>query len=252
MTDIIHRARRMAWLEGVPAEWPGDEAYSRLEADRIGFYRLRVGAAARHLRRMLVAPSPEDVIDALSERYFEPKEDWRLFEIAVLLRITAALAVVGLRLNPTRLLVDGQSRPFAAFRISASRDVRVWYQSWPPSTAPSELMDAMLHYELAAGGNRPDIVVEFVDSGVPTRAILLELKASSSSSYLSAGLAQLLGYLRDRPALLQAAASGWLVAPPGSSYVSKSPQGRALWVTSSTAVAEAVRDEALLGASRLK
>lgn len=240
MTDLTGSARRTSWLESVPATWPGDEAYFRLQADRTGFYRLRVAAAARHLRQLLINPSTDDVVSALSHRFFEPQQDWKLFEIAVLMRISTALAALGSRLNPTRLFLDGNSRPFAAYRISPSREVRVWYQKWPPSTAPSELNDALRYYELPTGGNRPDIVVEFVEAGRSTRAIVLELKASSSSTYLGSGFAQLLGYLRDRPGQLASPASGWLVAPPNAGYVSKHAGSRSLWITSSSDVASMI------------
>ncbi len=245
MTSIVHRARRTAWLEAVPATWPGDDAYFRLRADRMGFYRLRVTEAARYLRHILIAPTPDDLVEALSERYFEPEQDWKLFEIAVLMRVTRALSEVGTRLNPTRLFRDNRNRPFASFRISARREVRLWYQSWPPATGPSELDDAVRHYELPSGGNRPDIVVELVDARRTVRAIILELKASTSGSYLGSGLSQLLGYLRDRPTLLAEPSSGWLVAPPGAGFASKAPGERALWVISSNDVAQAVRSATL-------
>jgi hypothetical protein len=241
MTGVIHTARRTAWLEAVPAAWPGDEAYLRLKADRMGFYRVRVSSAARYLRRLVVAPSPDDIVEALSHRYFEPKQDWKLFEIAVLMRIARALAAVGTRVNPTRLFHDGKSRPFGVYRVGAARELRIWYQAWPPATAPSELDDAIRHYELPSGWNRPDIVIEFVDHGLPARALVLELKASTSGSYLSSGFAQLLSYLRDRPKLLASPGSGWLVAPPGTGYVSKLPGENSLWITSSSEAAQAVQ-----------
>jgi hypothetical protein len=244
MTGVVRRARRTAWLEGVPALWPGDEAYFRLKADRKGFYRTRVTNAARYLRRILLAPSAEDVVQALSDRFFEPRQDWKLFEIAVLMRITHALAEIGTRLDPTRLFIEGRGRPFARFRFTPAREVRLWYQMWPPATRPSELDGAVRYYELTSGGNRPDIVIESVDDGASTRAIVLELKASASPAYLSSGLSQLLGYLRDRPRLLAEPASGWLVVPAGPGYSSKPPGGRALWVTSADDVAAAVRSVA--------
>ncbi len=245
MTGVVHRTRRAAWLEGVPSTWPGDEAYLRLKADRMGFYRIRVANAARYLRHILIAPSPDDIVQALSQRYFEPRQDWKLFELAVLMRISEELAEVGRRLSPTRLFHDGRRRPFARFGISPTREVRLWYQMWPPGTRPSELDDAVRYYEIPSGGNRPDIVVELVEAGRSKRAIVLELKASASGSYLSSGFSQLLGYLRDRPGLLTMSASGWLVAPAGASYASKNPEGRALWITSADDVSSAVKSAAL-------
>lgn len=245
MTDLVHRIRRSAWLEHIPSHWPGEDAYVRLKADRLGFYRLRVTNAARYLRRVLHDPSPDDIVQALSERYFEPRQDWRLFEIAVLMRIARSLGEVGQRLIPTRMFHDGGKGPFARFQLSPTHVVQLWYQSWPPATKPSELDDAVQYYELVSGGNRPDIVLEIIEAGMSIRAIILELKASTSSTYLSSGLSQLLGYLRDRPGLLSQTASGWLVAPSGAGYVSKVPNGRSLWVTSADEVAPAIRSVAL-------
>jgi hypothetical protein len=211
----------------------------------MGFYKVRVAGAARYIRHIVNAPTPDDIVQALSERYFEPKHDWKLFEIAVLMRVVASLSEVGTRVDPTRLFQDNRNRPFASFLVGAMREVRLWYQSWPPSSGPSELDDAVRHYELLGGRNRPDIVVEFVEAGQSIRAIVLELKASASSSYLSSGFSQLLGYLRDRPTLVSSPASGWLVAPPAAGYVSKAADERALWVTSANEVAAAIRSIAV-------
>lgn len=240
MSVAVQWAKRAAWLKEIPSIWPGDAAYLRLKADRTGFYSSRVANASRYLRHLLVTPSPEDVVEALCQRYFEPTQDWKLFEIAVLLRIVRALAAIGTRMDPTRLFHEPGSRPFAKYRISSERVVQVWYQTWPPATRPSKLEDAIRHYGIQAIGNRPDIVIELIDKGVSTRAVLLELKASSSSSYLGSGLSQLLGYLNDRPRLLSGPASGWLVAPAGAHLVPNEHGGRELWITDADSVAASV------------
>ncbi|UOD83473.1 hypothetical protein [Paenarthrobacter ureafaciens] len=245
MTGVVRRARQTAWLEAVSYAWPGDDSYVRLNADRMGFYRNRVTAAARYLRQILIAPSADDIVQALSERFFEPSQDWKLFEIAVLMRITRALGEIGERIGKPKQFTDNGRGPFARFHINPNREVRVWYQSWPPSSAPTELGDAVKHYKMFNGGNRPDIVIELVEAGNAVRVIILELKASTSGSYLSSGFSQLLGYLRDRPELTSEPMSGWLVAPAGDGYKSRDPEGRALWVVSSENVAPAVQSVVL-------
>jgi hypothetical protein len=237
----VRRARKVAWLENLPTVWPGDNVYFYLRADRVGFYRTRVAEAARYLRRML-SPTEADIVEALGARYFEPTQDWKLFEIAVLLRICTALEDVGTRLGPTLSFHDRRPRPFATYRLDASRKVRVWYQKWPPSTGPSELDDAIAYYRLPAGGTRPDIVIEVVEEETPLRGLILELKASTASSYMSSGFSQLLGYLRERPTLFMGQAAAWLVVPMSSNFASKPPAGRSLWITSADDVATAVRD----------
>jgi hypothetical protein len=233
----VHRYGQLAWLENVQADWPGETVYERLQADRRGFYRTKVAPAARFLRKYL-SPSVQDVVDAICDRYFEPTQDWKLFEIAILLRISSALAEVGERTGSFKLIAGGK-KPFASYRLPSGRVVRLWYQAWPPSSGNSELLDAVAHYRISDGGlSRPDIVVEFIDNGEATRLILLEVKASSSASYLASGFAQLLSYLRERPALTTISASGWLVAPRKGSP--REPEDRALWLVSADHVASAV------------
>lgn len=240
MTATIRKLRKTAWLESVPPEWPGNIVYSRLMADRTGFYHHRVTSAARYLRRFVIAPTTEDIVETLCARYFEPKQDWKLFEIAVLMRLCRGLSEIGTRVSAARMFHDGRAGPFACFSLNGVSQVRLWYQAWPPATKPSELDDAVRHYELASTGNRPDIVVELVNAGISRRAIILELKASASGTYLSTGLSQLLSYLRDRPRLTTKPASGWLVAPAQTSFVARPADGRALWMTTADHVAAEV------------
>jgi hypothetical protein len=234
--EVVRRHRRAAWLEGIPAHWPGDDVYLRLQADRHGFYKLRVSAAAKLLRRLLINPNDADVAAALCERYFEPSRDWQVFEVAVLLRMCRQLDLLGKKTGSTGLLVGGRG-PFASYVLPDGRRVRLWYQSWPSNAGPSELQNALAHYSINANGTRPDIVGEILDSGAAPQLIVLELKASTSASYLGAGLGQLLGYLRDRPTHTTREACGWLVAPPSSAFTSQPAEGRAIWAVDSDLVA---------------
>lgn len=238
---IVSRHRKLAWLEDVPPVWPGDDVYGRLRADRLGFYRSKVAPAARYLRQILIAPTAEDIAAAICDRYFEPSQDWKLFELTVLLRISGALAAIGQRLGRLSLL-DGGSSPFVSYRLENDQIVRVWYQRWPPSSGASELLDAVKHYGVGdVGYSRPDIIIEIIEGGRASRLFVLELKASSSATYLASGFSQLLSYLRERPELTGAPASGWLVAP-GTAGTLKQHGGRALWFVSDENVASAVVD----------
>lgn len=234
-------SRRVAWLEGVPNEWPGEFVYQRLAADRLGFYRTRVAAAARLVRALLDDPSPLNQVEALCNRYFEPSQDWKLFEIAVLMRLCRELDKTGERVARG---ASFDARRFAHYRLSGNREVVIWYQSWPKTSEDSELLETAAYYELTAL-NRPDITVEISRDGQHVRTIVLELKASGSTEYLGTGLSQLLGYLRDRPTYTQHEASGWLVAPAEGSFVSKPAEKRALWVVSADDVAASLSKAAL-------
>lgn len=231
--------RGLAWLENIPATWPGDEVYGRLQADRLGFYRSRVAPAARFLRQILTAPTNQEIAAAICDRYFEPSQDWKLFEISILLRICKALDATGQRVDELSLLDTGRSS-FASYRLQNGNIVKIWYQRWPPSSGASELLDAVNYYRIGdAGYSRPDIIVEILRDGVSRRLIVLELKASGSASYLATGFAQLLSYLRERPELTHMPASGWLVAPYRG-VGAKHHDGRSLWFVSDDNVASAV------------
>tara|TARA_R110002020_G_scaffold14731_21_gene52413 strand:+ start:8337 stop:9593 length:1257 start_codon:yes stop_codon:yes gene_type:complete len=236
---LVSRFAKISWLEGVDKQWPGDDVYERLRADRLGFYRTKVAPASRYMRRILYAPSAQDVADAICDRYFEPTQDWKLFELAVLLRIAAALDAAAERIGGLTLL-DGTRSRFARYRLPGDRTVSLHYQGWPSSSGPSELLDAVAHYGLGSSGySRPDITIEITDSGVSTQIVLLELKASTSTSYLASGMVQLLSYLRERPLLTARASSGWLVAP-GIASPPRDAAGRSLWAVSADDVAAAV------------
>jgi hypothetical protein len=237
----IRASRRTAWLEAVPAQWPGDTVYERLAADRLGFYRTRVTNTARQLRAVLNNPSPQTQVEALCNRFFEPTQDWKLFEIGVLMRLCCELDEVGERVR-RRATFD--ARQFSHYRLPNGREVRIWYQAWPDTKDASELREAATHYGVKAT-NRPDITVQLLKHGKTVSTVVLELKASSASEYLGSGFSQLLGYLRDRPTYTNGPASGWLVAPPEGGYVTRPPEGRALWVVSSDDVASSIAAAAL-------
>ncbi|WP_280471515.1 hypothetical protein [Nocardia cyriacigeorgica] len=236
----VLECKRTAWLEGVPAEWPGDGVYQRLSADRLGFYRTRVARTARQLRSLIINPSPETQVQALCSRYFEPSQDWKLFEIGILLRLCRSLDAIGHRVVRK---AHFDAKLFAHYRLDCDREVRIWYQSWPAQDEYSELQDAASYYGLRAT-NRPDITVQISVNGITMRVIVLELKASNASEYLGSGLSQLQGYLRDRPTFTGGPASGWLVAPHEGGFTSRPPETRSLWVVSSDEVAASLAEAA--------
>ena len=146
----VRSSKRTAWLEAVPAKWPGDTVYQRLAADRLGFYRTRVTNTARQLRAVLNNPSPQTQVDALCNRFFEPTQDWKLFEIGVLTRLCCEMDRVGERVR-RRATFD--ARQFAHYRLPEGREVRIWYQAWPDTKEKSELREAAT--PLRSQGHKP-------------------------------------------------------------------------------------------------
>lgn len=242
-TELSHQFSRLdesartPWIRALRITRPSEKDFDSLRDNRKRFYRESLSDIAQLLKRF-EDPPISDVVDLLTRRWFEPDRDWALFELVVLLKCERALAGRGTR---ERLGIAGAGRgPFAQIRLASGSLVRVWYQAWPPSTAPSELLDAIGHYGLNSGGSRPDAVVEYLPTNGAARCVLLEMKSSESGEYLASGFLQLLGYLRERPTGLAGESRGWLVAPESSPLSSAPPAGRSLWATSECGVAAAL------------
>lgn len=82
--SATRRALRVEWLREIAPERPTTRDRQRLAASRIAFYKHDVAGAVR----TLVAADRNDeqsITDMLCQRYFRPKEAWRLFEVTVAL-----------------------------------------------------------------------------------------------------------------------------------------------------------------------
>ncbi len=241
MRGQIQNARTRYWLRGLRGERPDQQVLKGLKATRKSFYgRLALdafGTLQRYTERDI---STADLTALLCERYFEPERDWRLFELVVTLRLARALADVCSKRHRERLLLGKGRAPFARYEMPDGDEVRLWYQAWPRDGGASVHGEASAYYEINAASSRPDIVVQRLRNGALVDSVLLELKASRTAGTLGAGLLQLLGYLKDRPAPYASTPRGWLVAPPSDSFVSKDPSQRELWVVDSDNVAAAV------------
>lgn len=240
MRARIRKAQRHHWLRGIPAERPGRRTTQRLMAARTAFYKRLIPATLQTLNRFTQKePSPADLSKLLSQRYFEPDRDWRLFELAVALRLARRFAEESTKKRRARLLVGTGRAPYARYEMPGGDEVRLWYQSWPHDVGPSLHADARSRYKIESGPARPDIVVQRLRDGSTVDALLLELKASRRPGTLGSGLLQLLGYIKDRPALFSERPYGWLVAPPSQVFESRDAGSRELWAVSSDDVADA-------------
>jgi hypothetical protein len=236
-------ARRVQWLSGLRPERPTAATLRSLSVARSGFYGERVVPALKSAMR-LDAPSPEDLAEVLSQRYFEPHDDGTLFEVAIALRLAGAFAAGGSRPRLTRLLIGEGKSSFARYALEGGAEVWLAYQSWPDDqqTLRRRLGD---RHALGSRDARPDIMVMRTkpdpDSAVLEDTVILELKASLRAAYLRQGLSELLAYLADRPGLWGEPPAGWLVAPASDAFEECEPDPEyPLWVVSADRVAAAV------------
>lgn len=234
----VRSARRHWWLRGVQSEFPNTHALQRLGAARSAVYRMHLPQAIHFVERLTKRPQTEDLVSALAKRYFEPEKDWLLFEVVVALRLARAFAAKSTSLRRARLLVGVGTNPYAIYKMPNGSEIRLWYQGWPPAARDSLQAAARKKYSIEANPVRPDVIVESMENG-QSRGLLLELKASKSPDYLASGLFQLMGYLKDRPAMFNSPTSAWLVAPPSAAFRSVPAEGLELWVVDADQVADA-------------
>jgi hypothetical protein len=240
----VERARATEWLRGIEPEPPAGRTLQRLRAARISFYRDDLAAAAR---KMMALDSPDErvLVEALSERYFEPAATWTIFEICVALRLAREFAKASDKPRRSRLLVGSASSPgratFARYLLRDGSEVSLVYQAWPRNAGLSLLGEAGERHGMRIGPSKPDLFI--VRDGEEPDVLLLELKASMSASYLKEGLAKLLGYLADRPGLWKRKPAGWLVAPASDAFIAGDvEEGQDLWVVDADKVAAAATE----------
>lgn len=238
--------RRHPWLREVEPERPTAATLRRLRAARTAFYARHIPDAALAVMRFGEHPTEDDLTELLCQRYFRPKEDWRLFEVVVALRLARAFAERSPEKRRARLLVGTGGAAYARYVLTDGDEVRLHYQSWPPSTGESLHARARAQHQLKAGSSRPDLFIARL--GAAPDAAVLELKATRSGSYLGSGLSQLLGYLKEWPDAWTQQPSGWLVAPVSPAYTAAAPTGDELWMVSAEEVATAAIERFSLNA----
>ena len=232
-------ARRVTWLRGVRPEEPGPRTLKRLRAARRSFYAEKTRAAIETVL-LLRNPPDETLIQVLAQRYFVPDRTWRLFEVAVALRLARAFADKSTAPRRTRLLVGAGRATYARYGFEDGSEVALIYQGWPAQSGQSLRSEAARRHHFRPGPSRPDLFI--VRTGPGPDCAILELKATYSPGYLGSGLSQLLGYLAERPELWEKKPSGWLIAPGSATFTDERPApDDDLWVVS----AESVGDRAL-------
>lgn len=238
--SALQLAERTQWARSVSHPQRLDVDMRRaLAHSRRHFLRKTSGDLVRLIDRSLQSPTPEGVLELLSRRYFEPSQDWRLYELVVVLRVATAFREVALRSHRTRLLVGSGSGPFVSFVMDDETTVEIWYQAWPSRTA-SVQSNVLARHEVSGAGSRPDIVAtRLAADGQLIDAVLLELKASEHPSTLADGVLQTLGYLADRASLLLNPPAGWVVPLGGARTVDPQPS-HPVWIVDCDRVARSL------------
>lgn len=232
----VERAKATEWLRGIEPALPISRTMQKLQAARSSFYRDLAVAAQRMIG--LESPDEKALVEVLSQRYFEPAATWTIFEVCVALRLAREFSKASSRPRRARLLIGSRRASFARFLLEDGSEVSLIYQAWPENAGPSLLMETGRRHRLAIGDSKPDLFV--VRDGERPDVLVLELKASLSSSYLKEGLAKLLGYVADRPELWKGRPAGWLVAPSSDAFAAAGVcEGEDLWMVDADAVAEA-------------
>jgi hypothetical protein len=233
----LAEGRRTSWLRAIPPTAPTAATLRSLRAARSAFYAERVAPALESVLQ-LANPSAEVLTDVLARRYFRPEQTWRLFEIAVALRLARAFAARSPRPRRTRLLVGEGRASFARYAFDDGAEVTLTYQAWPALDRPSMRRRLGKRHGLQWREGVPDIIV--VRSGPDPDAVVLELKASHNPDYLREGVDELLVYLADHPGFWARKPSGWLVAPASAAFEDgEADPDLPLWVVSADRVAAA-------------
>jgi hypothetical protein len=232
----VERARATDWLRGIAPDPPSGRTMQKLRAARCSFYRDDLAAAARRMIS-LESPGEKDLVEVLSQRYFEPAATWTIFEVCVALRLAREFGKASAKPRRARLLIGSGRAPYARFLLEDGSEVSLIYQTWPEDAGPSLLSETGRRHGLTIGSSKPDLFI--VRSGEGPDVLLLELKASLSPGYLKEGLTKLLGYLGDRPRLWKQKPAGWLVAPADAFAGADAREGDDLWLVGADTVAEA-------------
>jgi hypothetical protein len=236
----IRVARKHHWLRGVASQRPSSRVHKRLQAARSRFYRKRLPAGFAVLSKYVESPTPANITELLSRRYFEPQRDWQLFELFIALRLASAFEQRSLGKRRIRMMVGAGRSPYARYLMPDGGEVWLWYQAWPPDAGNSVQLVTLAKHSINTSSSRPDLVAQLRREGGTVDSVILELKASRRAGYLGTGLMQLLGYLRDRPATFAKAPAGWLVAPSSNAFQSAPCDEGELWVVNADAVADAL------------
>jgi hypothetical protein len=232
----VEAASRAEWLVGIKPEVPTQSSVARLKAARSSFYRNQVAPAVETMLK-LENPSSEVLVETLSCRFFEPAQDWVVFEVYVALRLAREFEKSSGRPRKARLMVGAGGAPYARYGFDDGSEVSLILQKWPATAGTSILREVGRRQGLGSAPSRPDLFI--VRTGPDPDLAVLELKATHRRQYLREGLVKLLGYLGECPQAWRRQPSGWLVAPRSEAFEDCAAEEQTLWLVSADRVAQA-------------
>ena len=146
-------------------QYPSPQSLTQAAAARKRLYRLAY--AAIQLLRRVEDGDPDAIAELLRETLIAPLHEWQAFELALALGMGAALADAGGGALRLRRIAPGSSSAL----LEAGSYVLHWQSrtaaySDPPQEPSEVLVNGILAaYGIAAGGDRPDVVVTLGAAG---------------------------------------------------------------------------------------
>jgi len=135
------------------------------------------------------------LMEELNGNIFEPLNKDTLYEIAVLFKTIRTALDCGWKEEKAGLI--GGSSKTASTLVKDGCELKLYFQKLPSVMAKnSDYSNIMFSYGLSESLRRPDIILE-LKTHHGDRLVIIEVKRSSSRSYLVDGTYKLLGYLKD-------------------------------------------------------
>lgn len=200
--DGCEEAFRHHWFQEVqPPRWPDVTMRIAAERQRLPAYRLAANLTKRRLRFQNHdrAARVASMLELLSVNWLSPVSDDDLFELYALVFILDLLKEeVGLGEPVTYGLNSAGRGAIAEFKTSTGI-VRVFFDQSPVSTVGSQSYQLNIlaaHEGVRGVARRPDITVVH-DHGAGRNIVLVEVKRTIETGYISDSVYKALGYLSD-------------------------------------------------------
>lgn len=252
LRDECERARMHHWFSDISVPL---RLTSEMIAAASRHRRPEYRAAATLARRRLEMETNDHhawwytIMSLLAVNWLEPVNDDDLFELYVLV---LALDLLSDELGfgePVEYGLVASRRGHVALFEDDNREVRVYFDQTPAAVLgiPTEYSQVLAQHQGISGGERrPDILVVAEHEG-ETRLVLIEMKKTADSGYISDSVYKVFAYLYDFRDTVGAGRTvkAILVVPGGVSATPGARAGRTVFVASGddrAGMAQAMRD----------